>query len=272
MIVSTITFAQKPIIEWVEIPAGTFTMGSPKTELNRVKDEIQHQVTLSAFKMSKYEITVEQFKKFVWATGYITDAEKGIGFKGSMIWTGSAWEVKEYLNWRCDSKGVVRAVSEYNYPVIHVSWNDAKAFADWIGCRLLTEAEWEYAARASTTTPFNTGDCLHTDQANYNGNFPYNDCSQGQYRGKTMPVGSFAANAWGLYDMQGNVWEWCNDYYGGYYRKAQTNPTGFTSGFPRVCRGGSFVDEASYCRTAFRAYYPPAARGSNIGFRLVSTD
>jgi formylglycine-generating enzyme required for sulfatase activity len=269
--------AQKPIIEWAEIPAGTFTMGSPTTEVNRESNETQHQVTLSALKMSKYEITVEQFKAFVDATGYITDADKGTGgVSGSIIWTGEKWEVKAGVNWKCDVKGNLRPETEYNHPVIHVSWNDAKAFADWMGCRLPTEAEWEYACRAgastgsASATPFNTGNNLTTSQANYDGNYPYNNNEKGIYREKTMPVGSFAPNAWGLYDMHGNVWEWCSDWYGDYSAGAQMNPKGPSSGSFRVFRGGGWFDDAPYCRSAFRGNYDPVDRNFDIGFRLVA--
>ena len=142
----------KPSIEWVSIPAGTFIMGSPETEANRREDETQHEVTLSAFKMSKYEITVGQFKAFIDATSYVADADKG-GY--SSAW-GKRIEHIAGVNWKCDIRGKVRPVTEYNHPVVHVSYNDSVAFAEWMGCRLPTEAEWEYAARAGTTTTFYT--------------------------------------------------------------------------------------------------------------------
>jgi len=146
---TTTVSAQKPTIEWANIPAGTFNMGSPASDTKRAKDETQHKVTLKAVKMSKYEITVAQFKSFIDATGYVTDADRGVsGFKGSIIWTGTAYEIKAGVNWKCDEKGNIRPKSEYNHPVIHVSWNDAIAFATWIDSRLPTEAEWEYSCRA----------------------------------------------------------------------------------------------------------------------------
>ncbi len=224
--------------EMVAIKAGTFTMGSPASEVNRGGDETQHQVTLSAFKMSKYEVTFEQYDLFCDATGRSKPDDAGWG------------------------RG--------NRPVINVSWDDATAFAEWMGCRLPTEAEWEYACRAGTTTPFSTGNNLTSSQANYNGNDPYNNNAKGEYREKTMPVGSFAANAYGLFDMHGNVWEWCSDWYGDYSTSAQTNPKGASSGSYRVCRGGSWSSDTRNCRAARRTSFPPDDSSIGLGFRLVS--
>jgi len=222
----------KPDIAMVSIPSGTFTMGSPISEVNRGDNETQHKVTLSSFKMSKYEVTFEQYDTYCNATGHKKPVDEGWG------------------------RG--------NRPVINVSWEDATAFAEWMECRLPTEAEWEYAARAGTTTPFNTGNNLTTSQANYDGNYPYNNSE------KTLPVGSFAPNARGLYDMHGNVWEWCSDWYGDYSTSAQTNPKGESSGSIRVLRGGSWRNDASYCRTANRNRSTPGFRRNDVGFRLVS--
>ena len=238
---TTALFAQtKPTIEWADIPAGTFTMGSPTSEVDRRDDETQHQVTLSAFKMSKYEVTFEQYDLFCEATGRSKPDDHGWG-RGKR-------------------------------PVINVSWADAVAFAEWMGCRLPTEAEWEYAARAGTTTPFNTGNNLTTAQANYNGNKPYNNNEKGENRGKTMPVGSFAPNAWGLYDMHGNLWEWTSDWYGDYSTSAQKNPQGPSSGTLRTRRGGSWHGEAYRCRSAFRRHDTrPETRNTSLGFRVASS-
>jgi formylglycine-generating enzyme required for sulfatase activity len=137
------------------------------------------------------------------------------------------------------------------------------------GYRLPTEAEWEYACRAGTTTPFNIGNNITTGNANYNGNYPYNNNAKGIYRESTTVVGSFAPNLWGLYDMHGNVWEWCWDWYGNYSSGAQTDPRGVVSGSLRVERGGSWSNGGLYARSAYRAAYYQNIGHSNLGFRLV---
>ncbi len=232
------TAQTKPTIEWVSIPAGTFLMGSPTDQTNREGDEPQHQVTLNSFKMSKYEVTFEQYDLFCEATGISKPSDEGWG------------------------RG--------NRPVINVNWEDATAFATWMGCRLPTEAEWEYACRAGTTTQFNTGSNLTTLQANYNGNYPYSNNMQGQYRKQTVPVGSFEANAYGLYDMHGNVWEWCSDKYEYYSIESQTNLKAPMVVSYRIARGGSWYSRANFCRSANRNNFIPEARLYELGFRLVS--
>ncbi len=230
----------KPIIEWVEIPAGTFTMGSPVNELDRTGGETQHQVTLSAFKMSKYEITFDQYDAFCDITKRKKPDDSGWG-RGKR-------------------------------PVINVSKEDAEAFCKWMGCRLPTEAEWEYACRAGTTTTFNTGDNLTTSQANYNGNFPYGNNPKGEFRGKTLPVGSFAPNAWGLYDMHGNVSECVSDLWDEFTSGPQTNPKGATANNICIWRGGSWQFDARLCRSALRSmvgFVPNWAFNYN-GFRVAS--
>jgi formylglycine-generating enzyme required for sulfatase activity len=158
-----------------------------------------------------------------------------------------------------------------------VSWNDVQGFIKKLNhmegsgiYRMPTEAEWEYAARSgTTTTPFAFGRCLSTDQANYDGNYPLAECPKGQFRKKTLPVGSFSPNDWGLYDMHGNVWEWCQDWYKSYRSAAVTNPKGPSKGSSRLHRGGSWFSGAGPCRLANRNFSSPNARKFDLGFRLV---
>ena len=215
----------KPIIEFADIPRGTFVMGSPVTEQGRNEDELQHQVTLGAFKMSKYTITFEQYDAFCEATG----RKKPFGFKRG------------------------------NMPVSQITWYDTQAFAEWMECRLPTEAEWEYAARANTTTPFYAGDSLTSDQAYFNNKLGR----------EAMPVGSFQPNAFGLYDMHGNMSELCSDWYGEYDLKETSNPKGPETGGQKVLRGGGFWVSAQECRSASRVGVPAVNRGAGIGFRIV---
>jgi len=141
--------------------------------------------------------------------------------------------------------------------------------------RLPTEAEWEYACRAGTTTPFNTGENITTGQANYNGDFPYNNSKKGGWQKNTVEVDSLKPNKWGLYNMHGNVWEWCSDWYGEKYydecvaKGGEENPAGSETGSNRVIRGGSWSGSEGRCRSASRGYDTPDGRGSAVGFRLV---
>jgi len=161
-------------------------------------------------------------------------------------------------------------------PVEKVSWNDVQQFIKKLNRQsenskysLPTEAQWEYACRAGTRTPFAFGKCLSADQANYNGKYPLSGCGRGKYRKKTVPVAGFKPNAWGLYDMHGNVWEWCQDKHGRYPSGAVTNSVGTAKGSRRMLRGGCWFYDARYCRSAFRDENAPGDRFSDIGFRLV---
>ncbi len=264
---------------FVLIRGSEFTMGSPETEVGRSTDETQHQVKVNDFYMSKYEVTVAEFRRFIAESGYKTDAENGkMGYDrfGASIGTPG-------INWRYGVSGKVRPKSEENHPVVHVSWNDAVEYCRWLSektgkwYRLPTEAEWEYACRAGSRTPFNKGGNITTAQANYDGNYPYNNNRKGQYRAKTVAVDSFEPNAWGLYNMHGNVWEWCDDVYSGtYYDECKAkglveNPGGPApeKGSYRVLRGGYWLSLAGSCRSATRGYDTPGRRGADVGFRLV---
>jgi sulfatase modifying factor 1 len=287
MACSSSLFAAMPVPQnFVLLRGGEFTMGSPVGESGRnayklfsiAGNETQHQVRLSDFYMSKYSVTVAEFRKFIEASGYQTDAEKT--GKSVVISGGKPW-VKPKVNWRHGVSGILRTETEENHPVLHISWNDAVAYCKWMSektgktYRLPTEAEREYACRAGTRTPFNTGANLTTAQANYDGTYPYMNNEKGVYRENTVPVNSFAPNAWGLYNMHGNVWEWCSDRYrGSYYDECKaagvvTNPKGSTTGAERILRGGGWGDEAQSCRSAYRHYPTSDYHNYSIGFRMV---
>jgi len=231
-------------MKFILIPAGSFIMGSPSNEPSRSSDETQHQVTISKlFYMQTTAVTQGQWQKIM----------------GSNL--------SHFKNCGDDC------------PVELVSWDDAQDFIGKLNrqertdkYRLPTEAEWEYAAWAGTITPFSTGNCLSTDQANYDGNYPLSGCPKGENRQKTVRVASFAPNALGLYDMHGNVRQWCLDWYGNYSSDSVTDPTGPSSGSYRVNRGGSWNYSANLCRSAYRYNIRPDYRDYGLGFRLVSTN
>ena len=158
-------------------------------------------------------------------------------------------------------------------PVETVSWEDCQRFIDKVnarlncGVRLPTEAEWEYACRAGTTTAYHWGNALNGDKANCDGNYPCGTTQKGRYIERTSPVGSYNANPWGFYDMHGNVYEWCSDWHDRYGGNA-TDPQGPASGVRRVLRGGSWNYRARYCRSAYRIWNLPSFRSDFCGFRL----
>jgi len=263
-------YAQSAPANMVRIQGGTFTMGSPASEPGHDSDEAQHQVTVSSFYMGKYEVTQKEYKEIM---GVNPSSFKRDNLPVEQV---TWYDAVEYCNKRSQKEGLTPAYT------INKNQSDPNNTSNldtvkWTvnlnrnanGYRLPTEAEWEYACRAGTTTPFSTGNNITTGQANYNGNNPYNNNAKGENRGKITPVGSFAPNPWGLYDMHGNVYEWCYDWYGNYSIDAQTDPRGAVSGAFRVARGGSWNNTAGNARTAYRFAYTPSYRFLNIGFRLV---
>jgi len=165
-----------------------------------------------------------------------------------------------------------------NRPVEKVSWHEAVEFCDRLTqkigrqYRLPSEAEWEYACRAKTNTPFYCGETITTDLANYNGNDTYGLGTKGVYREQTAEVGGFPPNAFGLYNMHGNVWEWCLDYWHDNYNDAPADGSAWVLGGDcekRLMRGGSWLNAPRYCRSAYRYYYAPDAQGNYLGFRVV---
>ena len=219
-------------------PPGTFTMGSPASEEGRFDNETQHQVTLTrGFWMLETEVTQNMWESVM--------GNNPSQFKGVKL------------------------------PVERVTWEDCQKFIEQLNTILTgtpvpdlagtpgtdfkfslpTEAQWEYACRAGTTTAYHFGNSLSAEQANINGN-------------QTRDVGSYPANAWGLKDMHGNVWEWCQDWYGDYPSGAVTDPTGAERGSNRVLRGGSWGDAAQICRSAYRVSRDPAYRSIRVGLRL----
>ena len=222
---------------WIE--AGTFLMSSPNDEIDH-DNETQHQVTLT--------------RGYWLADTACTQA----------LWQAVMGDNPADFN------------EDMNNPVERVTWDDVKVFIDNLNqfipnlnACLPSEAQWEYACRAGTTTPFSFGNNITPEQVNYDGNYPYADEQEGLYREKTVPVKSLLPNAWGLYEMHGNVWEWCSDWYGDYPPVAVTNPRGALNGTSRVVRGGSWSGSARYTRSVYRLSCVSDFCYNFIGFRLA---
>ncbi len=276
------------------IPAGEFMMGSPEDEEGREADEGPiHRVRISTpFYLGATEVTVGQIRQFVEATGYRTDAETD--GRGGWGYTGDEkrpFARTPQYTWR--ETGFPQSA---DHPAVNVSWNDAVAFCEWLGrkegaaYRLPTEAQWEYACRAGTRTLYYHGNDAeglaevgNVSDLTANAKFAVWMTISAVDREKmgtarhsdgyvfTAPVGRFRANGFGLFDMHGNVWEWCADWDSpDYYRSSPTDdPAGPADGQARLRRGGSWLHSAKYARSAQRRRYPPDGRNSPIGFRVA---
>lgn len=302
------------------IPGGTFWMGS---EEGQPDEQPRHQVALDGFWIDTTEVTNAQFKQFVDATGYVTVAEKapdreeilaqapGIDdipedqlqpgsicfnpnfdpskvLKSDPNFPYTVWDYVTGANWRQPEGPGTSVEGRMDHPVVHVAWHDATAYCRWAGKRLPTEAEWEYAARGGRTgKSYPWGDELLPEgqwRVNiWQGEFPFDNKVLDGYR-QTAPVGSFAPNAFGLYDMSGNVWEWCHDHYRpDYYAMSPfRNPFGPKNSYDpaephipkRVQRGGSFMCSDNYCigyRVAARMKGDLSTGSFHCGFRCVLT-
>jgi len=277
-------------ITFVWVPGGCFDMGQTDSErndliadvkeekyLNRYGDEILvHSVCVDGFWMSETVVTFAQFRKFITASGYRTDAEKE-GF--SRQWTDE-WVTKKNYTWQNAAQA-----GNPDSPVVNVSWQDAKAMATWLSrqnsqiFRLPTEAQWEFACRAGKKTVRFWGDsphnaCSFANLADQSARKKYkdiaiHDCDDGYI--ETSPTASFQPNAFGLYDLLGNVWEWCEDWYGeNYYQVSpEQNPKGPASGDYRVMRGGFWLSGPNDARCANRSREIPQGRADMYEFRLV---
>ena len=264
-------------IEMVWIPAGSFTMGSTDAQIQAAYadaknafpenaklewfsgEKPRHRVTIrEGFYMGIYELTQAQWRA-VMGTTVQQQVEKA----------GPGWSL---------SGGTSRVEQGDNYPMVFVSWNEAQEFTEKLNAmndgylyRLPTEAEWEYACRAGTTTEFAFGDSLSSDQANFDGSHPYGGAGKGVYRHGATPVGSFQPNAWGLYDMHGNVYEWVQDWYHDSYTGAPNDGSAWLSGGDkRVIRSGAYGSNAGNLRSAVRHMFTPDTRTGSLGFRVVA--
>ncbi|MCB1509456.1 MAG: SUMF1/EgtB/PvdO family nonheme iron enzyme [Hyphomicrobiaceae bacterium] len=259
--------------EMVVVPAGSFVMGSPDTEERWSgydgREEPQHTVTFAEpLAVGRHAVTRGQFAAFVNNTSHKMQG-------GAYVWTGSEWKKDPNVSWA--SPGFTQ---DDSHPVVCLNWDDAKAYADWLSkCtdkpyRLLSEAEWEYVARAGTTTPFWWGSSISTSQANYDGNFTYGSGAKGEYRKRTVPVGEFEPNPWGLYQVHGNAWEWCEDVWHDSYNGAPADGSAWLTGGDksrRVVRGGSWDNDPRNLRAAYRDWGTSDGRIDDQGFRLART-
>jgi formylglycine-generating enzyme required for sulfatase activity/predicted nucleic acid-binding Zn ribbon protein len=233
--------------DWVLINGGEFLMGSPVDEKDRFDCERQHKVRVNTFEMLKTPVTFAMYDAYCEIHDFDRPNDEGWGRGSRPVINVDYWRVVQYCQWLKKQTG----------------WQ----------VRLPTEAEWEYACRAGTTTPFWTGETITTEQANFDGSYPsyYTGGEKGVRRGMTTPVGEFPANPWGLHDMHGNVWEWCSSEYDEAYGGMELLSACLHSENqnPRVVRGGSWSNVASVVRSASRNKLSPKLHFLKVGFRLV---
>ncbi|HEX5733438.1 MAG TPA: formylglycine-generating enzyme family protein [Blastocatellia bacterium] len=263
---------EKNAAEMIFIRGGSFKMGASD---GFAFEGPVHEITVEPFWIDKHEVTVREFAEFIEATGYVTEAES-FGWSAVFDMESGEWNPINGANWR-HPEGPGSKAGEVE-PVTQVSYNDALAYARWAGKRLPTEAEWEYAARGGLAgMKYVWSDQLRPEEkylANWwQGDFPQTNTAEDGYPGRA-PVGRFAPNGYGLYDMAGNVWEWCGDWFGeDYYRVSPaTNPVGPVTGAERVIRGGSWMCAENYCqgyRVAARSHSSAESAMNNLGFRCA---
>ncbi len=257
----------------VFVEGGTFMMGSNDGEDH---EKPVHKVTINSFYMGKYEVTVNEFKKFMDETGYKTDAEK----QGYSYPYGVIPKKKNGVTWRCNTQGCIYPLLECNYPVIYVSHHDAVNYCKWLSrktgenYRLPTEAEWEYAARGGNKSRgYKYSGSDNPDEVAWYWDGTSEGCEPGLIPLITHPVGQKKPNELELYDMSGNVCEWCNDWYDkNYYSNSpSSNPRGPIKGIYRVLRGGSLDAVYSVCSVNFRESRSPRTNEYSIGFRVAKS-
>ena len=293
---TAITAEQGLVVDLVELPGGTFWMGAPAGDGYADDGEGPvHEVELSPFSIAPTTVTNADYAAFCDATGYVTLAEAdqwSFVFGGLLpddfpptraVAAAPWWRQVEGADWRHPAGPHTTFEDALDHPVIHVTWDDAMAYCRWSGTRLPTEAEWEYAARGGLDRKrFPWGDDLEPGGEHlmnvFQGTFPeYNTAADG-FAG-TAPVRSFPPNGYGLYEVTGNVWEWCADWFSpGTYRESEkksprVNPGGPPGGTHRVMRGGSYLCHDSYCtryRVGARSANTPDSATGNIGFRVAT--
>ncbi len=261
-------FSDCPVCpQMVVVPPGSYKMGSPPSEDGRYDSEGPvHEVHVAGFSAGIYEVTRVEYSHFVSATGHSTES--------CYTFEDGSLEERFGRDWR--RPGLPQTNHD---PVVCVDWHDARSYAAWLSrktgrsYRLLSESEWEYVARAGTTTPFHYGETMSPEQANYNGDTVYGSGSKGENRQRTVAVGSFAANRFGLYDVHGNVWEWTQDCWSENYEGAPADGSARESGdcMRRILRGGCWYSALGDIRSATRYGYAPGLRYSNAGFRIART-